>query len=605
MVQAGGSATVYGVLYQMLRAAHWAAKIHLKATIEGESWTSAQLILEPHGGGGDVQVSAPGKRIVEQLKAKSDQGPWSVQSIVSDVLPDLVRAVSNDTDSQQTIYRFVSEGRKGRWNAFDELLGYLRGKTVPADPLASLDVIGLHSFISGRQETRRQFFHHVVNQLRTHPDLQNDSSDVSARKLWKVLSAFEFVERFVIQDAESALRAMLLQIVDQNDQVTSKVHELVGFLTKLAAEGDVTISAEEIWLKLGLSATPLGNWHMLGERSREIVDRETTRTFRYQADLDVRETPDWPDDQPILILHGESGQGKTWQLAALALQLSSYGELVAVISSKGNADHNLIDASRIVWGTIAHHDNDLPLDRISARIRDTCPKLQNPWLHLFVDNVSTVAEARQLAEFDWQRNGIRLAISTTPAIAESLKRTHADDCHSVQVTDFTSEQLQEYLERRGQEWGLIPPDVRQTLRRPLLAQLFCEVAKAQGPVPECEYDLFEQYWDRIRNENNQADYPQDITRILALARGTIRSDSNYPWTGADLAAVGIDDAGQVRLEQIGWLQRLEDGRVKVWHDRLLNWAVAESLVADFRSAQISIEGLTERFTGLSKRDQSF
>ena len=55
MVQAGGSATVYGVLYQMLRAAHWANEIRLKATIDGETLTSAQLILEPKGGGGDVQ----------------------------------------------------------------------------------------------------------------------------------------------------------------------------------------------------------------------------------------------------------------------------------------------------------------------------------------------------------------------------------------------------------------------------------------------------------------------------------------------------------------------------------------------------------------------
>jgi len=217
----------------------------------------------------------------------------------------------------------------------------------------------------------------------------------------------------------------------------------------------------------------------------------------------------------------------------------------------------------MVWGRIANHDHDLPLDRISARIRDNCPKLQNPWLHLFIDNVSSVSHARQLMQFDWKQNGIRLAISTTAAIAESSKRTHANICHSDQVTDFTSEQLQEYLERRGQEWGLIPPDVRQTLRRPLLAQLFCEVAAAQGPVPECEYDLFEQYWDRIRNAKHQADYPQDITRVLALARDAIRSDSEYPWIGADLAVAGIDDAGQVRLEQIGWLQRLEDGRVKV------------------------------------------
>ena len=599
MVQAGGSATVYGVLFQMLRAAHWANEIRLKATIDGETLTSAQLILEPKGGGGDVQVVAQGKRIVEQLKAKSDQGAWSVRTVVCEVLPDLVRAAPTGADAQQTIYRFVSEGRKGRWKAFDELLGYLRGKSVLADPLASLDDSELHSFISGRQQTHRQFFQLVIDELRTHKDLKNESADITARRLWKVLSAFEFVERFAIQDAESALREFLIQVVDQNDQVTPKLNELVGFLTTLAAQGDVTISAEEIWRKTGLSATPLGDWPALTERCRGIVSRDIARRFRYREDLDVREVPDWPEDGPILAITGESGQGKTWQLSALARQLLLQDKLVVVISAQGNAADSLRLASRGVWNEIANHDNELTLHRIAERLRQTCPLLSDPWLYVLIDNVSSASEAKRLAEFDWRHHGIRLAFSTTSQIAASLKSDFGKDLQAFEVGDFTVSELQEYLERQGQEWGLIAPDVRHTLQRPLLAQLFCSLSAGKGPAPECEYDLYQSYWERIRDAGDQPSHPQDLARITALASSMLVADTPYPWTSKVLQGAGIDDAAQTRLEKIGWLQRLDDNRAMVWHDRLLNWAVAESIVGAFRAGTLSADFLAERFQSLS------
>lgn len=604
MVQAGGAATVYGVLYQMLRAAHWAKEIRLKATINGESLTSAQLIFEPRGGGGDVQVVDSGKRIVEQLKAKSDQGTWSVQSIVSEVLPDLVRAALTDAAAQQTIYRFVSEGRKGRWKSFDGLLEDLRGKSIPADPLASLDDSESHSFIAGRQQTRRQFFQYVVEELRTHADLKNEAFEVVVCKIWQVLSEFEFVERFAIQDAESAIREFLLQIVDENDQVTPKLNELVGFLTALAAQGGVTISAEEIWRKAGLSATPLGEWPALTEKCRKIVSRNVSRVFCYRKYLDVREVPKWPEDRPILVISGQSGQGKTWQLSALACQLLVQDKLVVIISSQGNAADSLKLASRGVWSDFANHDNKLGLDRIAERLRQTCPHLGDPWLYLLIDNVTSASEARGLTRFDWRGHGIRLAFSTTSQIAASLRSDIGEDLHTVKVGDFTVYELQEYLERQGQEWGLVAPDVRHTLQRPLLAQLFCSISAEKGPQPECEYDLYQTFWERVQLAGDQPDYPQDLARITELAGTLLNAGTPYPWTSNVLQGVGIDDAAQKRLEKIGWLQRHDDGRVQVWHDRLLNWAVAESVVGRFRSGDLTSEQLVEMFTALSLPSQA-
>ena len=34
----------------------------------------------------------------------------------------------------------------------------------------------------------------------------------------------------------------------------------------------------------------------------------------YQHEKDVREVPCWPEGKPVLLITGESGAGKTWQL---------------------------------------------------------------------------------------------------------------------------------------------------------------------------------------------------------------------------------------------------------------------------------------------------
>lgn len=88
MPNVGGSATCYGVLYQILGAAHWAASIRLSASSEGQALNECRLCIEPAEGGGDLQVSGgDARRIVEQWKAKSDHGTWSLKQTVEKVLP--------------------------------------------------------------------------------------------------------------------------------------------------------------------------------------------------------------------------------------------------------------------------------------------------------------------------------------------------------------------------------------------------------------------------------------------------------------------------------------------------------------------------------------
>jgi len=115
MSQPGGSATIYGVLYQILGSIHWASSFRLTARRAGDELIEAQLILEPAGGGGDIRVQSSAKRLVEQWKARSDRGAWSLQKIIQDVIPDLYCAVEENKLDEYSEYRCVTEGHRSRW----------------------------------------------------------------------------------------------------------------------------------------------------------------------------------------------------------------------------------------------------------------------------------------------------------------------------------------------------------------------------------------------------------------------------------------------------------------------------------------------------------
>lgn len=126
MTQAGGSANINGVLYQILGSIDWAARIRLSATVEDNEFSKALLILEPAGGGGDIVIKWDTGRIVEQWKAKSDQGTWSLAEVIEKVIPDLYLSVDSDHLDDNSEYRFITEGRRGKWENAEEFFKTLK-----------------------------------------------------------------------------------------------------------------------------------------------------------------------------------------------------------------------------------------------------------------------------------------------------------------------------------------------------------------------------------------------------------------------------------------------------------------------------------------------
>ena len=138
MSQTGGSSTINGILYQILACLDWAASLSIYVTPDKDDLSEASLIIEPAGGGGDLRIDAQSKRIVEQWKAKSNYGTWSLAQIIKEVIPDLYLAV-NDKSDVKSAYYFVTEGRKGTWKEAYIFFKSLATRSYNNDPSNALD----------------------------------------------------------------------------------------------------------------------------------------------------------------------------------------------------------------------------------------------------------------------------------------------------------------------------------------------------------------------------------------------------------------------------------------------------------------------------------
>ena len=131
MSKNGGSVAINGFLYQILVNLSRISEIHLSAQLDGNEMTSAILILEPEEGGGDARYENPNIRIIEQYKTRSNNRTWALREIIDDVLPDLFKAINPVKLNEPCQYRFVTNGRNGRFGYFMKFLQQFKdGKEI-------------------------------------------------------------------------------------------------------------------------------------------------------------------------------------------------------------------------------------------------------------------------------------------------------------------------------------------------------------------------------------------------------------------------------------------------------------------------------------------
>ncbi len=559
---------------------------------------AATLVLEPKSGG-DLQVHSGRGRIIEQWKAKGGGGTWSLKSVVEEVLPDLYRAVGDSRDPSDE-FRFVTEGRPGRhWKEATKLFA-----SLPAE-ISALDDTTLCFPLGGRRLSRRGLLDHIVSYVASLPVSDGQDRSVVQDRILHLLRHFRLVAEVSRSELERKIDDFLRPLAAYHEQIPGKRDQLCGSLLKRVADkGEIRLDPEAFLRDVGLNPTAVKkNFAHVKRELDEILLRRLRDGCGYEPASDVRPPLAWPATSPVLVLSGESGQGKSWQMASIGCHLSSEGELVLVLPWASSARADLQDLADLVFKDVLDFDQGNSFDRVLSYLRSVHGKVVGTPVVL-IDGIEHKDHAEALILNDWRRWGVRAVLSvSSPAVAASLSRLHADRVHHHVVGDLSTPELRDLLRRRGRDLGVVPADLRATIARPLLASLYCSVSDDPAWNPATEYELYERFWeDRLRSVPSQAEFPRDEACLASLARSLLDTGAVYPWPAATAGSHDVDSAMAQRLERIGWLRQLARGDCEIWHSRLLNWAVAEGLYDKRRTGGMTTYELAQTLADIWKRD---
>lgn len=619
-VQAGGASTIHGIVYQLLWSLLEASTLRIEQFEDDPSSdgsaSQAFLILEPRGGGGDTVVCYPDVTVIQQLKAKSTEGSWSLRSVVHEVLPDLYKAVDLDAAQQ---YEFVTEGRQGDWKAAEFVFHRIAGLPLPnsyASARRALDNGGTVRFGGSLTDdgahtsevTERVLFERIFGVLRDHLASRNDSDDVLCQKLWKLLSNL----RCRWEQTEAKLKERLLRrlraVVDRQEDAKRTLNALLMDLANRAKAGNTHVDVDAWFRAQGLDAVPLTAWHHIVSRSADTLE-QALPNLGYRPEEDARSlvVPEpfrlWQfGSLPYLVLAGESGQGKTWQTVALARAVSQEDPAV-LLSARGDGRADKEEAARLFWQNVCGHDGLLSLDRIAERVRATTPHRSGQWLTLFMDNVLSADEAAEIVRELTYVGGVRVVMSAPPEVATQFHNLFPEKVAVLPVENFTDEELLRYVS--GGDLAAfhdIPPDVRETIRRPLLASLYRSLTNEGHWSDTTEYELYARYYKTRCKDAVLRKYRMAIPALRQAAL-SVWAGKAYPWTVPALQALGFTEPLLNYLTDIGWLRRDERDRYHVWHDRLLNWCVAEAVAEALADGELDAADVGARCADLLWTDR--
>jgi hypothetical protein len=578
MSQPGGPAAINGFLYQIIHHLGWLANVTL-GKLDGQEIKDACLVLEPRSGG-DARAEASGTYLVEQYKTR-ESGTWSILDLQL-VLCDLRKAVPSSRPNNAR-YRFVTDGRAGRLETFFAFLADLKSAAGPDE----LDNTNKRKFGDNLTVTNQEFLDHIIATTRSGTP---QSTDQERAVVFHLLCHFE-MEFGASGSARTAAVERLLRRYAPDLGDESKIREqLVGVLVERLSKGETrldTVAVNDLFRHVGLNPERLRSLAELAETMSALIHRRFAR-LKYQPDRDVRGAPEWPPGKPVLLIAGESGTGKTWQLGRLLEACTQERQIATFVSAATTREDLLAQASRDVWQSGLGETSDKSLVGVSHFLRELAPDASNPRLIVTLDDVQDIDLARDLVRQDWMDWGMRLALTVPRAVARSLAMTDGDAIHVHSVDDFSVDELDAVLKQKGRRWADLPSDLKKLLRSPILAGLFLELPYFSfQTAPRSEYEIFERFWERIAAKCRTGD--EGI--VIALA-AHMREGKPYPLPRPMWQEIGLTDEGALsRLEAAGWLRSTEIGEIAFAHDRLLNWAIAKSLVWQFQSKHLSLDGL--------------
>ena len=580
---------------QILHHLDWSAEISLTGTLDGQEVKDGCLILEPGEGGGDAQARASGSYLVEQYKTRAS-GTWSLSNVIT-VLRDLRKSVPDDLPGFAR-YRFVTNGRPGRLAEFGEFIARLQGIDGPDE----LDNARKRKFSGELCLGDRAFLDHLAKATRN-----GGAGSVTSEERTLV---FHLARRFELKfgvgleelaaDIEMRLRPCVENLGDQ----VGVRKRLVGDLMERLGQGETTLDRDGLNAMLQEAGISPDRLRKVGELAQTLAGarRRRSKYIRYRREDDVRDAPGWSGNRPVCLIAGESGAGKSWQLASLMETMTAGGEPVVFVrgTGAGTAEDILTRAAREIWQVGLGNTSDKTLQGVSNFLRDKAFQLRSPRFTIAVDDVRDSDVVRDLVRQDWIGLGARLVMTVPLAVVGTLNSTDRDEIGLHRVEDFSIEELDALLKGFGQRWSELPGDLKRLLRKPVLAGLFLglEVSSFQN-APQSEYEIFEAFWDRIDEKCSAGD--KGI--VVALADRAVKG-AGYSLPREHWQTIGLDKQSVAALEAAGWLTSSEHGDVEFSHDRLLNWAVAQSLCRGFLNGRLSVDQLFALMTGEADGDET-
>ena len=454
MTQAGGPAAINGFLYQILHHIEWIAGVRLEGA--DQEVKNALLVLEPRNGG-DAQAETPDQSLVEQYKTRANS-TWSLTDVET-ILRDLRKAVPSSLPANAQ-YRFVTDGHAGRLSVFKAFLDALKSIDGP-DYLNNDEK---REFRSGLTVTDREFFDHIVKVTRSG-DLQLHAKERTV--VFHLLSHFEMefcaTSSGLIEKIERDLRPYVANLGDECE-VRDR---LVGLLMKRLSKGELQLNSVGLYDLLreaGLSPERLRKLKRLPETMAKL-SRDRLGRIGYQHKKDVRGVPCWPEGKPVLLITGESGAGKTWQLGKYLEECVESRRAATLVGAKTTEDI-LTRAARDIWQEGLGETPEKSLIAVSNFLRELVPNTPIPLLTVAVDDIQDVDVARDLIRRDWMRWRMRLILVVPDTIARGLEHTDSETIHVHRIGDFSVNKLDALLKQHGQQWADLPSDLRSCLKTP-------------------------------------------------------------------------------------------------------------------------------------------
>ena len=598
MTQAGGPAAINGFLYQILHHIEWVADVRLDGA--DQEVKNARLFLEPRNGG-DARAEALDQYLVEQYKTRANT-PWSLTD-VEPILSDLREAVPSSLPTNAH-YRFVTDGRAGELGEFKAFLQALKSVEGP-DHLNNDEK---RKFRRKLIVTDREFFDHIVKETRHgDPHQQVREHDV----VFHLLSHFEMEFRVTDNDLiEKIERRLRPHVADLGDERRVR-HCLVGLLMDRLSEGELKLDSadlDSLLREAGLSPERFRKLKRLSETMAELSRDRLGRYIGYQNEKDVREVPCWPEEKPVLLITGENGVGKSWQLGKYLEECVEASRIATLVGAK-TTDEILTRAARDIWQEGLGETSDKSLIAVSNFLRDIAPNISIPLLTVVVDDIQNSGVARDLIRQDWMRWRMRLILTVPNTVARELEQTDRQNILVHRIGDFSVNELDALLKQHGRKWADLPSDLKKLLCKPILAGIFLKLSynsfqdnsfqdnsfqdnsfqdNSFQDAPYNEYEIFEEFWREMVDKCQ----PGNEGIVTALAAHTHEGKS-YPLPRPEWQRIGLDGESLERLQAAGWLRSPEHGEVEFVHDRLINWAVAKSLARKFQHKELSIDELCD------------